>query len=201
MPTSRRDPRRPSRGFTLIELLIVIAILAITFLVTVQFSRNLAPESALGSAARDLSSTIEEARGAAIVCGRRVFLEVDLGENDRAAQGYRTIEEPLPGHEKDAEDDEFMLTVRTWRPLPAGVRIESLLLGEEEPSTRGIVRIALQPDGSMPSHLIRLWAPELDPERGRSSGWACVQVAGLLGTARVINRYVEPEFLREDTFQ
>jgi prepilin-type N-terminal cleavage/methylation domain-containing protein len=201
MSSSRRAGRRGARGFTLLELLVVVAILGVMILVTVSFSQGLGPESALDAAAREVSSRVEEARNAAVVCGRRVFVEYDLGEGRNPVQYYRTICEPQPGREKDADADEMLLTVRDWRSLQEGVTIESVVLGDTEPWTHGVVRVAVQPDGSMPSHLIRLWSPELDPDRNRATGWACVQVAGLLGQARVLNRYVEPEFLTDGTFQ
>jgi len=192
-------PRRG--GFTLIELLIVVALMATVLVIGIRFNPFAATENELNAAARAIASTIDDARSESIVSGRRVFVEFDLGETRDANQHYRTIKEPLPGRERDAEDDEFMLTVREWNRLPDRVRIESITVGETEPWTDRLVRIAIQPDGTMPSHLIRLWAPELDPDRRRGGGWACIQVAGLLGQARVLNRYVEAEFLREDTFQ
>ena len=106
-----------------------------------------------------------------------------------------------PHHEKDAEDEQYLLTVDDWRQLPHDVRIESVTLGDDEPYTNGLVQVAIQPDGTMPTHLVRLWAPEADPNRSHATGWACVHVAGLLGQARVLNRYVEPEFRREDNFE
>jgi len=68
-------------------------------------------------------------------------------------------------------------------------------------ATRGRVDIAIQPDGTLPSHLARFWSPDMDPDRRLVTGWACVQVAGLLGQARVLNRYIEPEILRDDAFR
>jgi prepilin-type N-terminal cleavage/methylation domain-containing protein len=189
------------RGFTLIELLVAIALIAITFLITVRFSRSFGAESSLAAAAEEVATSIELARGEAVLRGRHVFFEYDLGERDGAQQRYRSICEPAPGREKEAEEEEFLLTVRDWRPLPAGVCIDSIVLGDTDPIERGPVRVAIRPDGSMPSHLIRLTCLEPGARRDTSWGWACVQVSGLLGQARVLNRFVEPEFLREDTFE
>ena len=179
----------------------VIAVLAIMFIITVQFSKNLGPESSLQATASEIADSIDLARTESVLRGRRVFFELDLGERKDAPQSYRAICEPAPGHEKDADDDEYMLSVRDWRLLPNGVRVESVVLGETDPYTNGLVQVAIQPDGSMPSHLIRLTCQQPGNEREHDWGWACVQVAGLLGQARVLNRWVEPEFLREDTFQ
>ena len=206
---SFRGDRRPAAapaappangGFTLIELLIVVAIMAVILLVGIRLNRFLAPENDLDAAARTLSSAIELSRSEAIVGGRRVMVEFRLGKSADDVQYYRSIQEPLPGHEKEAEDDEFLLTVREWKSLPRGIRIESIILGETDPFTDGDVQVAIQPDGTMPSHLIRLHSPELDQGYDKRTGWACVQVAGLLGQARVLNRFVEPEFLRDDSF-
>src|SRR5688572_19394796 len=138
----------------------VVALIAITLLISVQFSRNMGPESSLDAAANEVASSIELARSEAVLHGRRVFMEFDLRENDQDVQSFRSIREPLPGHENDAEDDEFMLTVRGWRDLPKGVRIEAIVLGETDPFTKGGVQVAIQPDGTMPSHLIRFYLPE-----------------------------------------
>jgi hypothetical protein len=175
--------------------------MAVMLVVVVKVNRFLLPENELSGATGDLSTAIEFARSEAIVGGRRVFFEFKLGKSGDDTQYYRSIQEPLPGHEKEADEDEYLLTVREWKALPRGVRIESLILGETEPCTDGDVQVVIQPDGKMPSHLIRLWATPMDPEKGKASGWACIEVNGLLGQAHVLNRYVEPEFLREDTFQ
>jgi prepilin-type N-terminal cleavage/methylation domain-containing protein len=188
-------------GFTLVELVIAVAIMAVMLVVGVGISRLVGPDNDLNAVASDVSSSIELARSEAIVSGRRVFFELELGERDSDPQHYRSIKEPMPTREKDAEDEEFLLTVREWRKLPPSVRIDSVVLGEEEPFTRGHVQVAIQPDGSMPSHLIRFWSPEMDPGKSRAAGWACVQVAGLLGQARILNRFVEPEFLTENLFE
>lgn len=158
------------------------------------------PENELASATRSLATVIEDARSEAITSGRVVFFELSLGETERDRQHVRSIKEPRPDEARDAEELEFVLTVREWAPLPRDVRIDSVIVGDTEPWTEGIVSIPIQPDGTMPSHLIRLWSPAVDPGKDRHAGWACIQVAGLLGQARVLNRFVEPEFLTEDAF-
>ena len=189
------------RGFTLIELIITVAVMAVMLMVGIGISRMIGPDNDLNAAASDVASSIELARSDAIVSGRRVFFEFELGDRDGDVQSYRSIREPLPGKEGDAEDEEFLLTVREWKRVPRSVRIEAVILGDDEPFTDGHVQVAIEPDGTMPSHLIRFWSPEMDPLKGMASGWASVQVAGLLGQARLLNRFVEPEFLREGTFE
>ncbi len=200
LPTSLRD-RRSEAGFSLIELLIVVMILAVTMVVAVSMGEMLGPESELNSSCAEIAAAISDARSDAIVCGRIVFFEFQLGETSGAKQYFRSIREPQPGREKEAEDDEFLLTVKEWKELPRGVRIDAVMIGEKEPLTDGVISIPIRPDGTLPTFLVRLVAPELDPNNAKASGWACVQVAGLLGQPRVLNRYVEPEFLREDAFQ
>jgi len=190
------------RGFTFIELLVTITIVGIMFAFGIGVSRFFIPESSLSAAAGEIAKAVEEARLEAILQGRPTWFEIDLGEHADSAQYYRSITEPEPGKDPPPpEQQDVELVVRDWKLVPKEVRIESVAIGEATPLVRGRVEVAIQPDGTMPSHLIRLWAPEIDPGRRRQNGWACVQVAGLLGQARVLNRYVEPDFLREDTFR
>lgn len=199
---SLRPPRPDCRGgFSLIELLIVVTIFAVMVVVGIQMNDLLGPESALAATSADIASTIADARSDAIVCGRMVWLEFSLGETANAKQFYRSIREPVPGREDEVDEEQFLLTVKDWQELPRDVRIDAVMIGEQEPFTSDLVSIPIRPDGTMPSFLVRLWAPELDPNLQRQAGWAAVQVAGLLGQARVQNRFVEPEFLREDAFQ
>ena len=207
---TRRGPRPPqpaaarrarSSGFTLIELLIVITIVAIMIVVGVQVREMMGPESALHSTASAISSALADARSDAIICGRVVWFEFSLGTTRDARQYFRSIRETLPGREEQFDDDEAILTVHEWREVSSEVRIESVAIGEQEPWTGEIVSIPIRPDGTMPSFLVRLVAPELDPANAKQDGWACIQVAGLLGQPRVLNRFVEPEFLREDAFK
>lgn len=195
-------PRRArAQGFTLIELLVVISIVAIMIVVGIQVREMTGPESELNATASSISSTLADARSDAIVCGRIVWFEFSLGETNAARQHFRSIRETLPGREEEADDDVAILTVRDWQEVPSGIRIESVAIGEQEPWTDGLVSVPIRPDGTMPSFLVRLYAPELDPSFAKQDGWACIQVAGLLGQPRVLNRFVEPEFLREDAFK
>jgi len=193
--------RARTAGFSLIELLIVITIVAIMIVVGVQVRDMTGPESSLNATASEISSALSDARSDAIVCGRIVWFEFSLGSTVDARQYFRSIRETLPGREDQADDDEAILTVRDWREVPREVRIESVAIGEQQPYTDDIVSVPIRPDGTMPSFLVRLVAPELDPANARQDGWACIQVAGLLGQPRVLNRFVEPEFLREDAFK
>lgn len=198
MPAARRHREA---GFSLIELLIAVMIIAIMLVVGVQIRDLAGPESALHSAAGEIAAAISDARSDAIVCGRIVWFEFSLGTTRDSRQYFRSIREALPGRENETEDDEFLLTVNEWSAVPKSVRIESIAIGEQEPFTDEIVSVPIRPDGTMPSFLVRLVAPELDPTNAKQDGWACVQVAGLLGQPRVLNRFVEPEFLREDAFR
>lgn len=198
----RRGDRSAREGFTFIELLVVITIVAILFSVGYGLYEFMVPESNLSATATDVAKAEEQARLEAILAGRMAWFQVELGDGPAAPQYYRSITEPVPGSDdRQAQDEEWLDLVRDWKMVPKEVRIESISIGEASPLTRGRVDVAIQADGTMPSHLIRLWSPELDPDLRRQTGWACVQVAGLLGQARVLNRYVEPEYLREETFR
>ncbi|MBM4014574.1 MAG: prepilin-type N-terminal cleavage/methylation domain-containing protein [Planctomycetes bacterium] len=197
----RRRARNRRSGFSLIELLIVVMIFAVMVVVGIQVNEMLGPESELAATTDRIATSIADARADAIVCGRIVLFEFSLGETAGTKQYFRSIREALPGREDEVDEDQFLLTVSDWQALPDSVRFDAVVIGEQEPYTSGLVSLPIRPDGTMPSFLVRLWAPELDPELQRLAGWSAVQVAGLLGEARVFNRYVEPEFLREDSFQ
>ncbi len=200
-----RSPHRIARnrrsGFSLIELLIVVTIFAVMVVVGIQVNEMLGPENDLAAITERIATSIADARADAIVCGRVVLFEFSLGETAGAKQYFRSIREALPGREDEVDEDQFLLTVADWQVLPNSVRVDAVAIGEQEPYTSGLVSLPIRPDGTMPSFLVRLWAPELDSELQRQAGWSAVQVAGLLGEARVLNRFVEPEFLREDAFQ
>ena len=159
------------------------------------------PESDLDGASGGLANDLDLARSEAIARARRVFFEFNLGDKAGATQGYRATLEPLPGREDSFEDDEFLLTLQEWKALPRSIRIESVATGDNDPWTSGDFALTIQPDGTMQSSLIRLYAPELAPDRGSAAGWACIQITGLLGQARVLNRYVETEFPTDEDFK
>ncbi len=116
-------------------------ILAVTMVVVVQMGDMLGPENELNASASEIAASLADARSDAIVCGRPVFFEFSLGETGNAKQYFRSIREPLPGREDEAEDDEFLLTVKEWKELPPGVRVEAVMIGEQEPWTDGVVSI------------------------------------------------------------
>lgn len=188
-------------GFTFVELMVTITIVAILFSIGIGMYEFMIPESSLAATAADMAKGVEQARLEAILAGRMTWFQIDLGDGPSSPQYYRSITEPAPGEEKTADDDEWLLKIRDWKLVPKEVRIETVSIGEASAQSRGRIDVPIQADGAMPSHLIRLWSPELDPDLRRQTGWACVQVAGLLGQARVLNRYVEPEYLREESFR
>jgi prepilin-type N-terminal cleavage/methylation domain-containing protein len=198
----RRDGTDARGGFTFVELLVTITIIAIMFGMGMGISQYFIPESKLSSVASDYAHRFEQTRLEAIISGRPTWLQIELGDNTSSSQFIRAVTEPVPGQERRTQDeDDPSLVVLDWQPVPPDVRIESVSIGEEVPLTHGRVGIPIQADGTAPSHLVRFWAPEIDPNLARETGWACVQVAGLLGQARVLNRYVEPEIAREDAFR
>ncbi len=203
MPEVRRVGRVPRAGFTFIELLVTVTIIAIVFGMGMTISGLFGAESNLSAVASDYSKVVEWTRLEAITNGRIAWVQIDLGDNNYSTQYFRSVIEPEPGHEKDRlqPEDDPALHVVEWKQVPKEVRIESVTIGDSVSQTRGRIDIPIQPDGTLPSHLARFWSPEMDPERRLVTGWACVQVAGLLGQSRVLNRYVEPEILRDDAFR
>jgi prepilin-type N-terminal cleavage/methylation domain-containing protein len=181
-------------GFTLVEMLVVVAIIAIMLTVGMGVMEHLLPDSRLSSAGRELASVIADARDEAIISGRRVQLQFQLGELSEDLQYFRTILDPEPGvDEDDAEEEEALRILVDWTAVGEGLEIEALLVGEEEIIDRGDYEIVIFPDGTLQGFLIHLYSHELDT-------YASIQVSGLLGEAEFILGKVEPETLSEESF-
>ena len=126
----RHHPLRT--GFTLVELIVTVSIMALLLSISIPVMHHLLPDTRMSSTAREIASFIEDARDEAVISGRVVRLQYRLGDNENDEQVYRSIRDPEPGREDEAEEEEFLLSIQNWKPLGEGVRIESLHLGEGE---------------------------------------------------------------------
>lgn len=195
MNSSASSPAAAGRssGFTLVEMLVVIAILGIMLLIGNQTMEWLLPETALSGTARNLASTIEDARSEAVLKGRPVRIEYQLGDNENDPQSYRAIFEPGPGEERAFEEIEVELDLTGWIRLPRGLRISGLYIGEEDFIGTGYFSFLIHADGSMSSHVVQIFSRELDST-------VSLEVSSLLDDVHVHDGPLEPFYLREEAF-
>lgn len=188
--------RRNQSGFTLIEMLTVIAIVGIMLSVGITALRYMLPSSYLNTTGRRLASFIEDARDEAVISGRTVYVDWDLGDG-KQRQSFRSLFQPDPDDEVDEDEMDFeesaRLMLTDWTLLDREVRIRKLFIGDEEEVEDGQYRIEIYPDGSMQNYILQLWQPETD-------AIGSIQVSGLLGTATFSLDEVIPRVLTEDTF-
>jgi len=188
------DRSQGMRAFTMVELLVVVMILGILLMLGIEFMPWLLSENTLTSTGREMASFIEEVRDEAVLSGRTVVVEYELGDSKGSAQLYRaTYLSGDPSRDEDEEEEHGLNIVRDWTPIPERVRIEALLLGPDEEVTDGYYSFQMFPDGSTVSHGILLYAPELDV-RGT------VRVQGLMGEARFEMGRFSPDIVRDESF-
>ncbi|MHC5021643.1 MAG: pilus assembly FimT family protein, partial [Planctomycetota bacterium] len=141
---------RHQRGFSFIELLAVIAIMSLILGFVVLKIDHLIPSERISAAARKIGSTNGLARAQAVATGTRHALTYDLNR-----QRYAVL---IPPHPEEIEegrakrDDLFPLT---WHPLPEGVKILNVQLGDSVVSS-GSVRVIFSPLGTATPHAVQL---------------------------------------------
>ncbi len=160
-------------GFTLIELTLVIAIMSIAMVLVVSRMDNVIPSSRFISAANRISSFAEAAFSTAVASGKPVAIIYDLNE-----QTYY-----LGFPSGDFEEDPEHMDHTNPNPLPSGIKIEMLLIGDER-ETAGTHVFRVSPNGRVKGHLV--W---LTDETGRK---ATVEVYPLTGTTAVFDDFIEP---------
>lgn len=77
-------------GFTLIELVVVLAIMALVFLIAAPRVGFVSPQTELKVGARELAAALREARSRAIVSNREVVFSLDLEGHRYAISGDKT---------------------------------------------------------------------------------------------------------------
>lgn len=177
----------------MIELLVVILITGLMLSLGLEIMPWLISESQLTSTGRMLASFIEDARDEAIISGRTVLVEYDLGDVEGDPQHYRSIFVPQPGREDKKEEEEFLLVVQNWQDIPEDVRIDAIVLSEDEEVRDGYYSFFVYPDGSLNTHGVLLYSSELDV-------YGTVRVHGTFGEARFDLGEFVPEVVTEDSF-
>jgi prepilin-type N-terminal cleavage/methylation domain-containing protein len=109
---------RKNTGFSLLELMVVIGIIAILSTIAVPGIIGWLPKHRVGSAARDVKSTLEFARSNAIKTNRDVRVEFDF-DSETATLTVIEVVDPIVPVEN---------TLRT-RQLPGDVRLQDKGLG------------------------------------------------------------------------
>ncbi|NDD91144.1 prepilin-type N-terminal cleavage/methylation domain-containing protein [bacterium] len=166
---------KPSGGFTLIELLVVIALIGLIVLVALPTVSSMFQVS-LGSASRELATTIKEAYNSAMITGKVHRVAYDLKENQYWAESgpssalleteasrekqeqrkkFKFFEE-----EKEKDSSPFSLDkaiTRNKKSLPRGVEFEDVMTEKSnEPLRQGIAYTHIFPSGITEKTLIHL---------------------------------------------
>jgi prepilin-type N-terminal cleavage/methylation domain-containing protein len=138
-------------GFTLIELIAVIVILALMFGLIVPNLDRISPKYSIRAVARRIASTIEEVRSQAAWEGKTFSIVYDLDE-----QGYWILmPQQLDEEGNPTGEEREILGGKAEKPLE-GVKIESVMLPDNEQITGGLVTIDVTQYGTAGSHIVCL---------------------------------------------
>jgi prepilin-type N-terminal cleavage/methylation domain-containing protein len=146
--------RRRSRGFSFVELLAVVTIMGLILGFLVLRIDHLIPSSRISAAARKLGSTNGLARAQAVATGVRHAVSYDL-----TRQRYAVLTPPHPEDIEEGRSKPDELYPLTWYPLPKGVKILNVQLGDTTVSS-GSVRVLFSPLGTVTPHAIQLQGQE-----------------------------------------
>jgi len=149
---------RVSSGFTLLELVLVVVVVAILFSISVISLRGMTPKYRLRTAARELGSTIEQVRLAAISRGKWLGIHYVL-DPPTDAEGsepppYYQIIAPPPDDFPDQPLDERELLDR--HALPKAVHFREIVLAGNQTIDDGTIDVLFSPMGNAGSHIVVL---------------------------------------------
>lgn len=136
-------------GFTLIELMAVIVILGLMFGLVVPNLDRVSPKYSIRAVARRIASTIEEVRSHAAWEGKTFSIVYDLDE-----QGYWILIPQQLDEEGNPASEEREILGGKAEKLLEGVKIESVILPDNEEITSGVVTIDVAQYGTTGSHIV-----------------------------------------------
>jgi len=172
---NRRRIEQSQRGFTLIELLVVIALIGLVSLLALPTVSNIFQVS-LGSATREIASTIKETYNSAMITGKVYRIAYDLKEHQFWAESgpTTTVLQTEQTREKEKRRKRFALLdtkdepppspfqldkgiTRAKKSLPRGVEFADVLTErDKDPLQEGIAYSHIFPSGITERTLIHL---------------------------------------------
>ena len=175
MDAAETRTRTLDEGFTLVELLVVIALIGLVTLVSLPTVSSMFQVS-LGSASRELATTIKEAYNSAMITGKVHRVAYDLKEHEYWVESGPTgsLIDTEATREKKERRNKFRLSLgdgpkeqspfsldksvtRRKKPLPRGVEFEDVLTEQDKaPITTGTVYTHIFPSGITERTLLHL---------------------------------------------
>lgn len=167
-----RNRAKASAGFTFLELVIVLAVIGSLFYIASPNFHGFMPKYRLRSAARNVGTTLEQVRLAAMTRGVWMGIRYELTPTDSERSYFQII----PAAPEDLPDQ----PIEDRKPLPRdelpdGVRIARIILSNNHVVDRGAINIAFSPLGNAGSHIVVL--EEVSQERIFSLKLNCISGA------------------------
>jgi prepilin-type N-terminal cleavage/methylation domain-containing protein len=138
-------------GFTIIELIAVIFILGLLFGLVVPNLDRVSPKYSIRAVARRIASTMEEVRSQAAWEGKTFSIVYDLDQQEY----WILMPQQLNNEGNPTSEEREILSGIAEKPLK-GVKIESVILPDNEQVTSGQVTIDVEQHGSTGSHIVCL---------------------------------------------
>ncbi|MBI4878238.1 MAG: hypothetical protein HY812_01065 [Planctomycetes bacterium] len=171
---------------TLVELVVVVGLIGVMFGVVFLRLDTLLPTSRLKSSARKLGSHVEQAFNHAVVSGRQIRFEYDIGAG--AYRFFFPFELEEDGITIKGEGETPLLD---WEYLADTIRIQDVRLGEGDLITSGQVFVTFEPRGIATGHVVHL-------TKEGSESFYSVLVSPLLGYVDVASGYVDTDVLEDE---
>ena len=157
-----RNVRRRRFGFTILELVLVVVILGILFSVSVMSVRHLTPKYRSRTAARELVTTIEQARLSAVSRGAWMgilyVLDPPPTSSNSEPQPYYQLIPPPPADYPDQPLHERKPNSK--QELPTGIRFREIRFAGDHTIDADTATVQFSPMGTAGSHIIVLEGPD-----------------------------------------
>ncbi len=152
--------QQSSAAFTFLELIIVLGVVSCLFLIGIPTFKGMAPKYRLRSAARNIGSTLESTRIAAMSRGLWMGMHYVLTPTSRddTDGSYYQIIPPPPEEFPDQPIADRQLLPKT--PIASGVRIAKVILSSGQVIDRGSINVLFSPMGNAGSHIVVLEGAE-----------------------------------------